>query len=147
MKVYLDICCLKRPFDDQMQPRIALETAAVLTVLRWITEGHLAAVRSLAHNLENSLNPNVARAAVVSEWLELLNPLEPTPSAVAGNFKEFRSKGIGLMDAYHLAWAEYLGADVFLTSDDEFLARGRRLSGVLKTRMMDPCAFVRGTQS
>lgn len=29
MKVYLDICCLKRPFDDQSQPRIAVESAAI----------------------------------------------------------------------------------------------------------------------
>lgn len=33
MRVYLDICCLKRPFDDQSQPRIHLEAEAVLALL------------------------------------------------------------------------------------------------------------------
>jgi len=27
--VYLDLCCLKRPFDDQRSTRIQLETAAI----------------------------------------------------------------------------------------------------------------------
>jgi len=27
MKVYLDACCLNRPFDDQSQDRIRLESA------------------------------------------------------------------------------------------------------------------------
>ena len=33
MLLYLDICCLKRPFDDQAQPRVRLETEAVLGLL------------------------------------------------------------------------------------------------------------------
>ena len=33
MRLYLDICCLKRPFDDQAQPRIRIETEAVLGLL------------------------------------------------------------------------------------------------------------------
>ena len=33
MRVYLDVCCLNRPFDDQSQDRIKLETDAVLSIL------------------------------------------------------------------------------------------------------------------
>jgi hypothetical protein len=33
MRLYLDICCLKRPFDDQAQPRVRIETEAVLGLL------------------------------------------------------------------------------------------------------------------
>lgn len=33
MNLYLDTSALKRPFDDQAQPRIALETEAIVTVL------------------------------------------------------------------------------------------------------------------
>jgi hypothetical protein len=31
--VYLDVCCLKRPFDDQRSTRIQLETAAVAALV------------------------------------------------------------------------------------------------------------------
>lgn len=57
MKVYLDLCCLKRPFDDQSQSRIAVETAAVLANLKLCTEGRLEPLRSTAHDLENSRTP------------------------------------------------------------------------------------------
>jgi hypothetical protein len=44
-KVYLDACCINRPFDDQSQDRIRLEAEAVLLILghverdewRWIS--------------------------------------------------------------------------------------------------------------
>jgi len=34
--VYLDVCCLNRPFDDQTQDRIHLESEAVLLILKHI---------------------------------------------------------------------------------------------------------------
>ena len=33
MKVYLDACCLNRPFDDQSQPRVRLEAEAIALIL------------------------------------------------------------------------------------------------------------------
>ena len=33
IRIYLDACCLNRPFDDQTQIRIRLEAEAVLMVL------------------------------------------------------------------------------------------------------------------
>lgn len=33
MKIYLDVCCLNRPFDDQSQDRIRLQAEAVLLIL------------------------------------------------------------------------------------------------------------------
>ena len=32
-RIYLDVCCLNRPFDDQNQPRIRLESEAILIIL------------------------------------------------------------------------------------------------------------------
>ncbi len=33
MKLYLDICCFNRPYDDQTQARVRLETEAVILLL------------------------------------------------------------------------------------------------------------------
>jgi len=83
VKVYLDICTLKRPFDDQSQPRIALETTALFAILQTVEDGRATAVRSLAHELENARNPDVRRARAVSRWLNTLDPLEKTPPGLA----------------------------------------------------------------
>jgi hypothetical protein len=37
--VYLDACCQNRPFDDQTQDRIRLESEAVLLVMGHIDRG------------------------------------------------------------------------------------------------------------
>lgn len=34
MTIYLDNCCYNRPFDDQTQERIHLESEAVLSILK-----------------------------------------------------------------------------------------------------------------
>ncbi len=33
MGIYLDCCCLQRPFDDKSDPRVAVEAEAILVVL------------------------------------------------------------------------------------------------------------------
>ena len=52
LRVYLDMCCLKRSFDDQSQPRVRLETEAVLSLLA-PESATLEFIRSAALLLEN----------------------------------------------------------------------------------------------
>jgi len=139
--IYLDMCCLKRPFDDQTQPRIALETAAVLAILQAVADGRAKAVRSLAHQLENSRNPDLRRAGAVNGWLSTLNPLELTPRSVAKRAGQLAAAGFEPMDGYHLAWAEYLGAEVLATTDDGFLSQFSRSGDIMKTRVLNPVAL------
>jgi hypothetical protein len=42
--VYLDVCALSRPFDDQSQMRIRLETDAVQLILSHIRSGSLTLI-------------------------------------------------------------------------------------------------------
>ncbi|MGK7919936.1 MAG: hypothetical protein AB4080_08000 [Trichodesmium sp.] len=37
--IYLDVCCLNRPFDNQTQPRIKLETQAILEIISYCQSG------------------------------------------------------------------------------------------------------------
>jgi hypothetical protein len=68
MLIYLDMCCLKRPFDEQVQPRIRLESEATLALLS-VESDAIQFVRSAALLLENSLNPLKGRALKVEYWL------------------------------------------------------------------------------
>jgi len=38
----MDLCCFNRPFDDQSQPRVYLETEAKLFIQRKIKDGKIA---------------------------------------------------------------------------------------------------------
>ena len=59
-KVYMDVCCLNRPFDDQTQDRIRMESEAVLMILnRCLTDWIL--VRSEVIDYEISRIPDDER--------------------------------------------------------------------------------------
>ena len=141
MVLYFDMCCLKRPFDDQTQARIALERTAVLALLKAVDQRQLRAVRSLAHELENSRNPNPRRARAVAAWLATLNPMEATPEGVINRAITLQQRGLGTLDALHIAWAEYLKVDVFVTVDDDLLARTARMPDIM-IGIRDPVALV-----
>ena len=109
MRTYLDLCCLKRPFDDQSQPRIHLESEAVLALLG-ASEEKLEVLRSAALELENDQNPLAQRAAKVRLWLEALPATEILDAALADRTKELMAFGFKNFDALHLASAMYAGA-------------------------------------
>ena len=55
MKLYLDNCCNNRPFDDQNQERIHLESAAVLSIIKRTRAGMDTILASPALNLEMTM--------------------------------------------------------------------------------------------
>jgi hypothetical protein len=57
MKVYLDLSVLNRPFDDQLQVRIWLETMAFSIIMQLIEIGAIELVNSSVVAFENNLNP------------------------------------------------------------------------------------------
>jgi len=40
MRLYVDLNCLNRPFDNQRQERVRRETVTVINILSRVLEGH-----------------------------------------------------------------------------------------------------------
>ncbi len=59
MRIYLDNCIFNRPFDDQRQIRIRLETEAKLYIQNMIANNLLELAWSYILDFENSQNPYV----------------------------------------------------------------------------------------
>jgi len=125
MRIYLDMCCLKRPFDDQSQPRIRLESEAVLALIAAESET-LAFVRSSALRLENMRNPLPWRAARVDRWLAE-SPCFTEVGDLKPRITELISHGFGNFDALHVAFAEAAACDVFASCDRRLLANALRV--------------------
>ena len=51
-RIYLDVCALCRPFDDQSQIRIRLETEAVQLILSHVRAENLSLIVSPVHDAE-----------------------------------------------------------------------------------------------
>lgn len=141
MRIYLDMCCLKRPFDDQSQPRIRLESEAVLALLA--APPPVEFVRSAALFLENDQNPLRWRAGRVRSWLEAGPPVELPDAPLTARIAELIALGFKNFDAFHLASAESAACDAFCTTDDRLLATARRHATSIRTRVLDPVDLAR----
>jgi hypothetical protein len=126
MRIYLDMCCLKRPFDDQLDARISTETIAIDAILQACQGGDCTLLTSDALWFENSRNPNEQRKEFVTVLLAAADERFPHAAAVEARATELHAVGFGLLDALHLASAELGSADAFGTCDDDLLARAKR---------------------
>jgi predicted nucleic acid-binding protein len=133
--LYLDVCCLKRPFDDQAQPRIRIETEAVLGILG-AESSQVVLVRSAAHDLENDQNPVPWRAERVRAWLAE-RPLVKPEQSLEARTAQLMASGFRGFDALHLACAEAARVDVFVTCDDRLLATARRSGSAVGVRVAE----------
>ena len=68
MKIYLDNCCFNRPFDDQSQLRVRLESEAKLKIQEDIRAGSYELVWSYILDYENNKNPFEERKNQISNW-------------------------------------------------------------------------------
>ena len=68
-RIYLDVCCLNRPFDDQRQDRIRLEAEAVLLILGRCEAGAWQWLSSAVVEEEVNNTPSSERRARVRNML------------------------------------------------------------------------------
>ncbi|HET6568722.1 MAG TPA: PIN domain-containing protein [Rhodothermales bacterium] len=125
MRLYLDICAIQRPLDDQSQLRIRLETEAVLGILSACIAGRVELVASSMHVLETRRNPHRNRRDFAIEVLTLAPEVVTVSDAVVLRAANFVRAGIANADALHLAAAVEANADYFCTTDDKLLKKGQ----------------------
>ena len=125
MRIYLDNSVVNRPYDDQRQPRIWLETLCFVLILQLVEKGEAELIRSAFHSLEN----NECRAAERRDWVEaclnLALVVARTNSAMEHRANLLATSGLKALDAAHLAAAEIAAADFFVTCDDQLIRKYR----------------------
>ena len=119
VKVYLDVCCLCRPFDNHQETRIRLETEAILAILkRCSLDWEL--VTSTAVLYEIGLIGDQVRRSHVMRLTRRARETIRVDKVLLLRAEEIEKVGIMGMDAIHIACAEKAGA-VFLTTDDDVI--------------------------
>jgi predicted nucleic acid-binding protein len=138
-RIYLDVCTLCRPYDDQNLMRIRLETDAFYLILQHIQNGRYTMIVSPVHFRE------VAAIEETRERAEVTTPLRQygtNPScdlsSVRKRAEALHARRFGVADAAHVAFAEAT-ADVFITCDDRLLRQCRRAS--VRILAMSPIDF------
>ena len=120
MRVYLDVCCYNRPYDDQSQLTVKLEAQAKLSVQRMIKDGEHELVTSEILRFEVANCPIEIRRIVVTDFMEKYSSLHvdkgcsPTVKEMA---REIIATGVKYKDACHIASALIADCDYLITTD------------------------------
>jgi predicted nucleic acid-binding protein len=138
VRIYLNVSCLNRPFDDQEQARIRLEAAAVGMILERVDEGRWVHVSSQMARIEVAANPNPEQRARVQLLLPGGGNIVMLTPAVYARAAALEKLGFKPADAVHVAAAEDAGADVLLSCDDRFCRTGLRQRRKLRVAIRNP---------
>jgi predicted nucleic acid-binding protein len=120
-RIYLDNCCFNRPYDDQSQLRIYLETQAKLHIQTMVVEKKLELVWSFIMKFENSRNPFEAKRRAVAQWEKLSAAFVEKSETIRETARRIMETGVGAADAAHVASAIAGGCDCFITVDRRLL--------------------------
>jgi len=142
MKIYLDTCCLNRPYDDQTQARIFLESEAVLRILRFIQNRRRQLVGSDAIEFENSKNPKKDVRNRIVKMLQMADHHITIGKREEQRAKVLSTLGFDTYDALHLACAESAGANGLLTTDDDFLRCAKKNAGKIDVQVYNPIEWI-----
>ena len=121
--IYMDVCALSRPFDDQSYIRIRLETEAINLILSKVREGDLKLLFSSAHKLEIDAIPDAFERVELEAILDGFGePAKGDISKMRARAEDLVSSGFGIADAAHVAFAESTGAE-FISCDGRLLKK------------------------
>ena len=140
VKVYLDVCCLCRPFDDQKMNRIHLEAEAIKEILVRCTQDWIL-VDSDAVSFEISRIPDRTRMKKAEKLTNLAKEHVAITKTVSRRYHEFVEMGIDSADALHLACAESAGA-VLLTTDDAIIKVIKRHGNEITIEVKNPVEWL-----
>jgi len=139
LKLYLDNCCFNRPYDDQQQTRIHLESLAKLHIQHSIAKGELNFVWSFVLEYENSKNPYQLRKETIRRFSSrCVQYIDETEADVISKLaRPIAATGIKEKDALHVACAIFSSCAYLLTTDDRLLKHTSD-----KIRIINPLQFV-----
>lgn len=124
--LYLDVCTLCRPFDDQSAMRIQLETNAYYLILQAVQDMIWKMVVSSVHFQEvNAIEDLQERHEILGILNRFGKSRDHEVDSVRTRAEALHTIGFGIADAAHLAVAEAT-ADYFISCDDKLLKKCRR---------------------
>ncbi|XGW00001.1 MAG: PIN domain-containing protein [Leptolyngbya sp. BL-A-14] len=141
--IYLDTSAYNRPFDDQTQPKIFLESQAVVMILQMVEAKVVELVSSSVLEYENNRNPYPIKQEAMNRYLQFAVLRQEVDEAIRQRAEALEHNGLKAIDALHVACAETVGSDYFITCDKRLINR----CSTLTLKVINPIDFVLETNS
>jgi len=136
------MCCFNRPYDDQTQARIRLETEAKMLLQQKVKGAECDLLWSATLDFECSNNPYEEHRHAIQQWRTLAVLVVMADHSVVSKALELTQHGVGHYDALHLASAMAGKANLFVTTDDRLIKKMSKVVGLPAMLPGDALAFL-----
>jgi predicted nucleic acid-binding protein len=137
MRVYLDNCTFNRPFDDQNQLKIKLETEAKLYIQQCILNGSYELVWSYILEYENNQNRFSDKRNSIYEWKNIAKIYCTENNEIINFAEDLINLNLRTKDALHIACSVYSKSDYLITTDKQLFKL--KLN---KIKIVNPITFI-----
>ncbi|MGL4670494.1 MAG: type II toxin-antitoxin system VapC family toxin [Methanobacteriaceae archaeon] len=138
MKIYLDTCCYNRPFDNQNQIKIELESIAKLHIQNEVHKGNYDLIWSFMLDYENKDNPYEDKRKNIQKWENIATEFCDFDKEILNTGKELKKLNISEKDALHIACALFSKCSYFITTD--YKLTSKRVDGI---EIINPLDFIK----
>jgi len=124
IRIYLDNCCYNRPYDDQSQLMVSIETQCKLWIQKMIREGSYELVSSYMLRYECIYSPFIDRKRAIIQFIDKYADYivdVDRKNLIEERAQDIMSTGIKFKDACHVASAIFAGCDYFISTDKRLL--------------------------
>lgn len=142
MKIYLDACCLNRPFDDQRQARVRLEAEAISLILQKLHQREWEWIGSDVLVYELGQTEDVERKERLLLLAGQSHQVIEMTEKILTQAEKLGASGFDSYDAIHLASAENAKVDVFLTTDDNMQKIANRNKKMFSFVVVNPVTWL-----
>ena len=144
IKLYLDNCCYNRPYDDQENFNVALETQCKIQIQDRIRAGKYSLVSSFILTYESDSSPYESRKASINQFITEFTKqyvgIEHRDYIEAEAYKIMQT-GIKFKDACHVVCAILAKCDYFISTDKRLLKYQSS-----QIRLVNPIQFIIETE-
>ena len=142
LKVYFDNCCYNRPYDDQTQAKIQMETNAIMDIIKYSEQNKCTIYSSVAVEFEMNSNKDLDKKNnVIIFYNSIKNKKIKLQQSINARAKELLSKyNIKYKDGLHIAFCELEEIDYLISTDKLFINASNRAD--LKVKVINPRDFI-----
>jgi predicted nucleic acid-binding protein len=128
IRIYLDNCAYNRPYDNQSDITIRLESEAKLFIQEEIKDSRIDLVWSSVNSYENNDNPSPEKRERIAVWKDMAAEYCSLNESILKKALELQSYNLRAKDALHIAAAIYSQCRYFITTDRKIL--NKKIDGI-----------------
>lgn len=140
-KIYFDVCCYNRPFDDLSQGKIRLETEAILGIVNQCIQKECKVFTSSAIDFElDKMSESYKKQQVLIFYNSIDKQNISYDEKINIRAKELSKYNIRYLDGLHVAFCESSEIEYLVTTDKVLINAAKKAE--LGTKVVNPVEFI-----